>query len=81
MNRRLSYNGKELYQMSKEALQAQLKINQLRLKIRMILLLIVALISAFINPFLPIVPIGIALIIRYWLLQNNNAIKEELNKR
>ena len=44
MNRRLSYNGKELYQMSKEALEGQLKIKQLRLKIRMILLLIVALI-------------------------------------
>lgn len=30
MNRKLSYNGKELHQMSTDELKAQLKINQYR---------------------------------------------------
>ena len=72
MNRKLSYNGKELHQMSTDELKAQLKINQYRLK---------ALLLAFVNPILSVIPIVILLITRYWLLQNNYAIKQEINRR
>ena len=81
MNRKLSYNGKELYQMSVDELKAQLKINQFRLKERAICFLIGALLLAFVNPFLAIIPIIILLITRYWLLENNNKIQKEINKR
>ena len=81
MNRKLSYNGKELYQMSVDELKAQLKINQFRLKQRAICFLIGALLLAFVNPFLAIIPIIILLITRYRLLENNNEIQKEINKR
>lgn len=81
MNRKLSYNGKELYQMSVDELKAQLKINQFRLKERAICFLIGALLLAFVNLFLAIIPIIILLITRYWLLENNNEIQKEINKR
>ena len=81
MNRKLSYNGKELYQMSVDELKAQLKINQFRLKERAICFLIGALLLAFVNPFLATIPIIILLITRYWLLENNNEIQKEINKR
>lgn len=81
MNRKLSYNGKELWQMSIDELKAQLKINQLRLKERAISFLFVALFSAFIMPILAIIPIAILLITRYWLLQNNNEIQREISRR
>ena len=81
MNRKISYNGKELYQMSVDELKAQLKINQFRLKERAICFLIGALLLAFVNPFLAIIPIIILLITRYWLLENNNEIQKEINKR
>lgn len=81
MNRKLSYNGKELYQMSTDELKAQLKINQYRLKERAICFLIGALLLAFVNPILSVIPIVILLITRYWLLQNNYAIKQEIDRR
>ena len=81
MKRKLSYNGKELWQMSTDELKAQLKINQLRLKERAICFLLGALLLAFVNPFLAIIPIAILLITRYWLLQNNHEIQKEIGKR
>ena len=67
--------------MSVDELKAQLKINQFRLKERAICFLIGALLLAFVNPFLAIIPIIILLITRYWLLENNNKIQKEINKR
>ena len=81
MNRKLTYKGKELHQMSVDELKAQLKINQLRLKERAICFLIGAMLLAFVHPVLAVIPIVILLITRYWLLQNNNAIREEINRR
>jgi len=81
MNRKLSYNGKELHQMSTDELKAQLKINQYRLKERAICFLIGALLLAFVNPILSVIPIVILLITRYWLLQNNYEIKQEIDRR
>ena len=81
MNRKLSYNGKELYQMSVDELKAQLKINQLRLKERAICFLLGALVLAFVHPVLAIIPIAILLLTRYCLLQNNHEIQNEINRR
>ena len=36
---------------------------------------------AFVNSILSVIPIAILLITRYWLLQNNYAIQQEINRR
>lgn len=81
MDRKLSYNGKELWQMSTDELKAQLKINQLRIRERIICFLLAALILAFWEPIASILPIVLLLITRYWLLQNNKEIQKELDSR
>lgn len=81
MNRKLSYNGKELWQMTTDELKAQLKINQLRIRERIICFLLGALILAFLAPIASILPIVLLLITRYWILQNNKEIQKELDSR
>lgn len=81
MNRKLSYNGKELYQMTINELERQLKTNQIRIIVRSIFLLLVTFVAGFIMPILTIFPILVLVITDYWLLQNNYAIKQEINRR
>lgn len=81
MNRKLSYNGKELYQMTINELERQLKTNQIRIIVRSIFLLLVTFVAGFIMPILTIFPILVLVITDYWLLQNNYAIKQEIDRR
>lgn len=81
MNRKLSYNGKELYQMTINELERQLKTNQIRIIVRSIFLLLVTFVAGFIMPILTIFPILVLVITDYWLLQNNYEIKQEINRR
>lgn len=81
MNRKLSYKGKELYQMTISELEAQLKTNQLRLIFRSLFLILVTFAAGFAMPILVIVPIAILVITDYWLLQNNKEIQRELERR
>lgn len=81
MNRKLSYNGKELYQMTISELEEQLKTNQKRILIRSLFLLLVTLAAGFTMPILVIFPIVVLVITDYWLLQNNNEIKREIERR
>ena len=81
MNRKLSYNGKELYQMTINELERQLKTNQIRIIVRSIFLLLVTFVAGFIMPILTIFPIVVLIITDYWLLQNNYEIKQEINRR
>lgn len=81
MNRKLLYNGKELYQMSMNELKKQLELNIQRIKIRNIFLWCIVIVCIFINPVLSIVPIIMSIVTSYWLFQNNEKIKMELNKR
>lgn len=81
MNRKLSYNGKELYQMTINELERQLKTNQSRIIVRSIFLLLVTLVAGFIMPILTIFPILVLVITDYWLLQNNYEIKQEIDRR
>lgn len=81
MNRKLSYNGKELYQMTISELEAQLKTNQTRMLIRSLFLLLVTLAAGFAMPILVVFPIAVLLITDYWLLQNNKEIRREIERR
>ena len=81
MNRKLSYNGKELYQMTISELEAQLKTNQTRILIRSLFLLLVTLAAGFAMPILVVFPITVLLITDYWLLQNNKEIRREIERR
>lgn len=81
MNRKLSYKGKELWQMTIGELESQFKINQLRLIFRSLFLILVTLTIGFTMPILVIIPIGILVITNYWLLQNNKDIQREMEKR
>lgn len=81
MNRKLSYKGKELSQMSKEELVEQMEKNKRRMFGNHLFLGSVS-VAAFIA-FLPavIVTVGVGAVRTYWLLQNNQAIEEQLSKR
>ncbi len=81
MNRKLSYNGKTLEQMTTEELKHQCRVNRTRLKIRTIFFIVILVLSFFIVPFtLPIIG-AIAAVTTFWLLQNNKAIQLELGRR
>ena len=81
MNRKLSYNGKELWRMSFDELNIQLKTNKLRLILRTLFLILVTLAAGFAMPILIIVPMVILFITNYWLLENNKEIQRELYRR
>lgn len=81
MNRKLSYNGKELYQMTISELEEQLKTNQKRIFVRSLFLLLVTLVAGFTMPILVIFPITVLVITDYWILQNNKEIRREIERR
>lgn len=81
MNRKVSYDGKTLEQMTKEELKHQCRVNRTRLKVRFTFFMAILVLSFFVCPFaLPIIG-AIAAVTTFWLLQNNKAIQIELNKR
>lgn len=81
MNRKVSYDGKTLEQMTTDELKHQCRVNRSRLKVRIIFFMAILVLSFFILPFvLPIIG-AIASVTTFWLLQNNKAIQMELNKR
>lgn len=81
MNRKLSYNGKTVPEMTTKELQEQYKTNKNRLKVRSGFLGGVSILAFFAMPILAIVPIGVGVITGYWLVKNNEAIKEEIDRR
>ena len=81
MNRKLSYNGIELYQMTISQLEEQLKVNEKSIIVRSLLLLLVTLAGGFTMPILVIFPIVVLIITDYWILQNNKEIRREIEKR
>ena len=81
MNRILKYRGKTLDEMNVWELENQLKFNKIRMIYRSLFFAISALAIMITSPAVAIIPISFALITGYWLLQNNNAIKEEIKIR
>lgn len=81
MNRKLSYNGKSIQEMTKMELQEQLETNKKRSIVRAGAFGAFSLLAFAAVPPLGIVPLGIGVITAHWLRQNNEAIKEEIDKR
>lgn len=81
MNRKLSYNGKELKEMTRSELENQVVTNKKRIVGNNIFLVAVAVASLFVTPPLSLVPIGIGVLRTYWLCEDNNAIKDEISRR
>ena len=81
MNKKLSYNGKTLNQMTIEELKQQILLNRTRMKLRTIFWILISIITFFVVPCLVEVPIVIGVVTDFWLLQNNKAIRYELGKR
>ena len=81
MSRILKYRGKTIYEMNKFELESQFKFNKTRLLYRSIFFILIAIAIMIQSPILSIIPISFTLITGYWLLQNNNIIKEEIKLR
>lgn len=81
MNRKLSYNGKTLSQMTKQELEAQYETNKKRLVARSGFLGGVGVLACFVMPVLAVGPLAAGAVTGNWLIENNKAIKEELEKR
>ena len=81
MNRIIKYNGKTIKEMTLSELENQYKMNKIRLIYRTIFFIIIALVVMFYEPISFILPIGLAIITGYWLVENNNAIRKEIESR
>lgn len=81
MNRKLSYNGKTLQEMTTRELQDQYNANTKRLKLRAVFFAVVTIVICIEHPLLAIVPLGIGVATTYWLAENNGAIKREIDRR
>lgn len=81
MNRKLIYKGKQIKEMTKSELEEQYRINKNRLKIRISFFAIISIISYCIMPLLSIYPLAILGVTTYWILENNEKLIEEIEKR
>lgn len=81
MNRILKYRGKTIYEMNKFELESQFKFNKTRLLYRSIFFVLIAITIMIQSPIISIIPISFAIITGFWIMQNNNIIKEEIKLR
>ena len=81
MNRILKYNGKTIKEMTLYELESQYKTNKLRLIYRTLFLTLMAISIIVYQPLASIIPVALASITDYWLIQNNTVIREEIEGR
>lgn len=81
MNRKLSYNGKSVHEMTAEELRQQLAINRKRMTNNKLVMIVVTGVSLVACAPTAILVIVIGILRRNWLLENNAVLQEELNKR
>ena len=81
MNRKLFYNGKDLYKMTISELEKQLKMNKTRIFVRALFLFLVTLVAGFTMPIFIIFPVGVLIITDYWIYQNNKKIRREIERK
>lgn len=78
MSRIIKYNGNTIKEMTVSELENQYKKNKTRLLYRTIFFIIIALAVMFYELILFMLPIGLDIITGYWLVENNNTIKNEI---
>lgn len=81
MDRKLSYNGKRVSEMTAEELRQQLVINKKRMTMNKMVMVVAAGVSLIPCPPAAILVIVIGILRRNWLLENNTVLQEELDKR
>ena len=81
MNRKLSYGGKTLEEMTTNELKAQCRTNRNRLKRRILFFVVITVLTFFVVPFAAPIHGAIGAVTTFWLLQNNKAIHLELGRR
>ena len=81
MKRNLVYNGKNIREMNLYELNNQYKMNKMRFIYRNIFFILISLSIAAYDPIVSIIPIIFAIVTDYWLIQNNNKIKKEMEIR
>lgn len=78
MNRVLKYRGKTIKEMTLNELEEQYKINKLRFIYRTIFFGLIAISMIFYEPISSFIPVTLAIITDYWLIENNKLIKQEI---
>ncbi len=81
MNRNLSYDGKNVHEMTAEELRRQLEINKKRMTGNKLVIIVVTGVSLIACAPVAILVIVIGILRRNWMLENNAVLQEELNKR
>lgn len=81
MNRKLSYNGKSVSEMTAEELRQQLAVNRKRMTNNKLVMVVVTGVSLVACAPVAVLVIVIGVLRRNWLLENNAVLQEELNKR
>ena len=81
MKRVLMYKGKTIQEMTLNELENQFKMNKLRMIYRTFFFVLIAISVLFYDILACILPILLAVITGYWLIENNNEIINEINSR
>lgn len=81
MNRKLSYNGKAVYEMTEKELSQQLEVNKRRITVNNLFVAVITGTSLVVCAPAAILVIIIGVLRRNWLLENNKVLREELNQR
>lgn len=81
MNRKLSYDGKELHEMALEELRLQLVVNKERIVRNNLFIALITGVSLFAWPPATLITLGGGVVRRNWILENNKKIQKELTNR
>lgn len=81
MNRKLSYDGKELHEMTQEKLKEQVETNKKRIVCNNLFVTTITGVSLFACPPAALLTLGVGVVRRNWILENNKEIQKELNNR
>lgn len=81
MRRILKYKGKTIEEMTIYELKNQYSINKTRFVYRTVFFILIAISIMLYQPIVIIIPIVLAIITGYWLIENNNEIKKEMDDR
>ena len=81
MNRKLSYDGKELHEMTQEKLKEQAETNKKRIVRNNLFVATITGVSLFAFPPAALLTLGVGVVRRNWILENNKEIQKELNNK
>ena len=81
INRKLSYGGKELHEMTKEELKKQIETNKKRMVRNHLFVAVMTGVSLFAFPPAALFTLGVGVVRRNWMIENNKEIQKKLTNR